>query len=89
MTRPDKKIDRNRHSQATPNSRGVSVSIRSVMPVLMYLRARGPDVNAFLARRDFHMRRQFDCGRQPASLRTTQTWGYTLRRRSGRVNSER
>jgi AraC-like DNA-binding protein len=49
MTRSDKKIDRNRHSQATPNSRGVSVSIRSVMPLLMYLRARGPDVNAFLA----------------------------------------
>jgi AraC-like DNA-binding protein len=49
MTGPDKKIDRNRHPPAAPNGRGVSVSIRSVMPVLMYLRARGYAVEAFLA----------------------------------------
>jgi AraC-like DNA-binding protein len=49
MTRPDKKIDRNRHAQATTNARGVLVSIRSVMPVLMYLRARGHGVDAVLA----------------------------------------
>ena len=46
---PDKKIDRNRHPQAAPNARGVSVSIRSLLPVLMYLRAMGHTVDALLA----------------------------------------
>jgi hypothetical protein len=48
MTRPDKNIDRTRHSQVAPHVGSVSVSLRSVRPVLMYIAAQGHDVNALL-----------------------------------------
>jgi AraC-like DNA-binding protein len=48
MTGSDKSIDRNRHPERTPYSGGVSVSVRSVRPMLMYVTSRGHDGNAFL-----------------------------------------
>src|SRR5258708_7234258 len=50
MTKSDINIDRNRHAQMERHAGGVSVSVRSVRPVLMYIRARGHDVNGFLER---------------------------------------
>ena len=50
MTGAAKKIDRKRQPHAVTSPRGVSVSIRSVMPVLMHLHARGHEVDALLAR---------------------------------------
>src|ERR1700733_7604026 len=48
MTRADKKIDRNRHSHIANNGGGISLSFRSIRPVLLYTTARGYDVNALL-----------------------------------------
>ena len=50
MTQSDKTIDRSRHLQTERPAGGVSVSLRSVRPVLMYVKARGHDVNALLQR---------------------------------------
>lgn len=50
MTKSDINIDRNRHARMEPHAGGVSVSVRSVRPVLMYIRGRGHDVNGFLQR---------------------------------------
>jgi AraC-like DNA-binding protein len=48
MTKSDKNTDRNRHSPVALPAGGVSVSQRSVRAVLMYVTARGHDVNALL-----------------------------------------
>lgn len=43
MTRDDKSIDRSRHAQGAPRTRGISVSVRSIRPVLGYLAANRHD----------------------------------------------
>jgi hypothetical protein len=48
MTKSDKTIDLNRHSQMAPQAGSVSVSLRSVRPVLMYITAQGYDTNEVL-----------------------------------------
>jgi Arabinose-binding domain of AraC transcription regulator, N-term len=48
MTKSDKTIDRNRHSQRAPHALSVSVSLRSVRPVLMYITAQGYDTDKLL-----------------------------------------
>jgi AraC-like DNA-binding protein len=48
MTKSDKKIDRNGHLQRTQHAGTVSVSLRSVRPVLMYINAQGCDANDLL-----------------------------------------
>jgi AraC-like DNA-binding protein len=48
MTKSDKTIDLNRHSQMAPHAGSVSVSLRSVRPVLMYITAQGYDANELL-----------------------------------------
>jgi AraC-like DNA-binding protein len=48
MIQPDKNVDRNCHPQSAESAGGVSVSVRSVQPLLMYLGARGYDRNALL-----------------------------------------
>jgi AraC-like DNA-binding protein len=48
MTKSDKTIDRNRHWQMAPYAGSVSVSLRSVRPVLMYMAAQGYDANELL-----------------------------------------
>jgi AraC-like DNA-binding protein len=50
MTQSDKNIDRNGHRRMALDRGGVAVSLRSVRPVLMYITARGYDVNALLRR---------------------------------------
>jgi hypothetical protein len=48
MTGPDKNIDRNRHARTPAHVGKVSLSIRAVQPVLVYITARGHDSSAFL-----------------------------------------
>jgi len=48
MTGAAKKIDRNCHSRARAQSAAVTLSVRNVQPLLMYLTARGYDSGAFL-----------------------------------------
>jgi AraC-like DNA-binding protein len=48
MTGAARNIDRNRHARTFPHVGTVSVSIRSVRPVLMFIAARGHDGSAFL-----------------------------------------
>ncbi|MGB7845748.1 MAG: AraC family transcriptional regulator [Candidatus Acidiferrum sp.] len=50
MTKSDKKIDRNRHPQRAQHPGSVSVSLRSVQPVLMYISTQGYDANELLRR---------------------------------------
>jgi len=47
MTGTDRNIDRNRHAQ-TPQLGRVSLSVRVLEPLLLYLKARGHDSSAFL-----------------------------------------
>src|SRR6516165_5294895 len=47
MTETDRNIDRNRHVQ-TPQLSRVSLSVRVLEPLLLYLKARGHDSAAFL-----------------------------------------
>ena len=47
MTGTDRNIDRNRHPQ-TPQLGRVSLSVRVLEPLLLYLKARGHDSSAFL-----------------------------------------
>src|SRR6516165_3928107 len=47
MTGIDRNIDRNRHAQ-TPHPGRVSLSVRVLEPLLLYLKARGHDSSAFL-----------------------------------------
>ncbi len=48
MTKSDKTIDLNRHSHMAPHAGSVSVSLRSVRPVLIYITAQGYDANELL-----------------------------------------
>ena len=48
MTRADKNIDRNGHARMAARGK-ISLSIRSVQPLLMYITGRGHDSSAFLA----------------------------------------
>lgn len=43
MTRDDKNVDRSRHAPDVPHTRGISVSVRSIRPVLAYLAAHRHD----------------------------------------------
>jgi AraC-like DNA-binding protein len=48
MTGIDRSIDRNRHSLTTPQAGRISLSVRVLEPLLLYLTARGHDSSAFL-----------------------------------------
>jgi len=48
MTRADRNIDRNGHARLPERAGKISLSIRSVQPILMYLTGRGHDSTAFL-----------------------------------------
>ena len=48
MTRSDKNIDRSCQARGSDSAGSISVSVRSVQPVLMYLAARGWDLPSFL-----------------------------------------
>ena len=50
MTRSDKNIDRGCQARGSDPAGGISVSVRSVQPMLMYLAACGWDVHSFLNR---------------------------------------
>jgi hypothetical protein len=52
MTKSDKTIDLTRHSQRPPQAGSVSVSVRSVRPVLMYITGQGYDANGLLRGED-------------------------------------
>ena len=48
MTGEAKSVDRNCHSRTRAQSVGVTLSVRNLQPLLMYLTARGEDTSAFL-----------------------------------------
>src|SRR5260370_30635138 len=48
MKRADRNIDRNGHARLPERAGKISLSIRSVQPILMYLTGRGHDSTAFL-----------------------------------------